>query len=206
MSANILTSKYMVAKQAMIDSYRSIHKPPAYITFSEVQDLQDAMQSAAVELAEYMVSMWSNEPQLPVSSVTEQAVDEILSEEDSDEDYDEDYEEECGCGGDPYCYRCYPVEKPYFPSFDITEDDLPSRIDRFEAEHPEWQPTPHIDWLDPVPDSEEDIKERAILADMKATEDAAWHEAATELELAGQSSDSRDLKDFFDEDDDEDYY
>ncbi len=57
MSANILVSKYMEAKQAMIDGYRGMHKAPAFTTWSEVQELQDQMQSAAVELAEYMVSI-----------------------------------------------------------------------------------------------------------------------------------------------------
>lgn len=57
MSANILTSKYMAAKQAMIDAYRGLHKAPAYTTWNEVQALQEQMQSAAVELAEYMTSI-----------------------------------------------------------------------------------------------------------------------------------------------------
>jgi len=118
-----------------------------------------------------------DEAQPPVSSETAKAVSEIIAEEEYD-----------------------------FPMFDIIEDDLPSRIDRFEAEHPEWVPSPDIEWLEPMPDTEEDTKERAILDDMKKTDDAAWIEAATEEELASQSSDSRDLEDFFDEDDNPYYW
>lgn len=51
-----------------------------------------------------------------------------------------------------------------FPSFDITEDDLPSQIDRFEAEHPESIPNQDL-----------------------------WTEPATEEELSSQSSNSGDL-------------
>ncbi len=57
MSANILTSKYMTAKQAMIDGYRGMHKAPLFTTWNEVQELNEQMQSAAVELAEYMASI-----------------------------------------------------------------------------------------------------------------------------------------------------
>lgn len=91
-----------------------------------------------------------------------------------------------------------------FPSFDISDDTIMSDIDAAEAEHPE--SIPDYSWLDPLPDTEEDAKERTILADEKKTDDAAWYEAATEEELAGQSSNSGDLFDDDDYDADDDPY
>lgn len=51
-----------------------------------------------------------------------------------------------------------------------------------------------------------EAKQIADHAELVAQEKAGWLTPATDEELAGQHSDSRDLEDFFDEDDDEDYY
>lgn len=52
--------------------------------------------------------------------------------------------------------------------------------------------------------AEFEAKQEADHAELVAQEEAGWTTPATDEELAGQSSDSRDLEDFFDEDDDED--
>lgn len=131
------------------------------------------------------------EPRSSASSVM-QAVDEILAEE--------------GCTGTVGIsdVGLEGVEY-YFPSFDIIEDDLPSQIDRFEAEHPE--SIPGDAWLAPTPDTEEDEAERAALEAEKLKRANAWLEPATEEELSNQGGNSGDyLDDYDDEDDDEEWH
>lgn len=86
MSMNMLLAQYRAAKQAIIDGYRGMHKAPGYLSWNEVQDLQDEMQAAAVALAEQML-VTDSAPAAGCScggqSVTAKAVDEIIAEEEA---------------------------------------------------------------------------------------------------------------------------
>lgn len=69
MSIGELIAQYEAAKDAMLEGYRGMHKAPHFTTWNEVQDLQDKMQSAAVELAEHMLTALST----PVSRLEDEA-------------------------------------------------------------------------------------------------------------------------------------
>lgn len=263
----VVINQYVSAKQAMIDGYRGMHKAPEYLNWSEVQDLQDDMQSAAVALAEYIVTHSAPaEFQIPphdqapitdeqmrcFSSQEARAVDEILSEETPEMAHETELSDlfwivnnalapdtpdeerraaevrlkQEGLLEDIPGWAAASLDDEFvFPSFDITEDDLPSQIDRFEAEHPE--SIPGDGWLTSQPDTEEEAAERAALAEEKRQIDDAffnnllkdetrayapdsdkpsdddWIKPATEeeLEIANRGGNSG-----VDYDDDDDYY
>lgn len=172
MNIPYLVAQYETSKQAMIDGYRGMHKAPEYLDWNDVQNLQDEMQAAAVALAEFMLTALSkpvDEPQPPASSpsLIAQTVDEILQEEAEMGDLfwqvnnalagdapiltDEGCEgtigiQDIGLGG-------VQGDVPYFPSFDIIEDDLPSQIDAAEAEHPQSIPSPDA-WIEASDESD----------------------------------------------------